>query len=715
MKKQRLVLFALLAAIGFAPAVAATRRALADAGDEPEEGDDDASDDKPKAHEKGKQGKLAKKRKAVLHALATDETALINVTAREMPASPDVLNLGKKGAKAVARCVSDNVDDGARIMCAELLGRIGDRSGLPALQGALEAWNAGVRGAAVRALASIPDPSSVEPLKKIVAREDEEDANRSAALATLGALSDTNAMKAVRQVFLEKPAKHGDDEENPKKGTLRTVAFKALWKSRHLMARGTLIGDVKSALESTDAELELAATFAASELRASAPREPRLPRMTNADARVRNRAVDAVGKNGDKAAASALVAFVPKVRESRMLNNIAFALERLDPAAFYATARELSANSQAQIRMNTAFVLGDVKRPEGLPMLKAALEDKNVMVRTSAVRALGQIDDRGSAALLERFVDDPNPSLGRAAVYALYALSGMKRGDLVRKKLYDDGKPADKLEAALLLAKGGDPRVADDILVCLEARTCGGKDVDAYLRATHPPEAPGRALLAWARGRTDLTDLVAALKPPSGGTLAVSDVQASVAQGAFGRARTALDLAGELGDAQAVAILKPLLAHENARLRMHGGHRGSSRGRATPRPRVRFAASRHQEMHERLPEIARALGRVSEPAARTTLGAELAKREQGADVSLAMAAAAARFTWDPETGFFRMLDGLAAKTRLERDLAERYVRRDTRPVVTSLLRRALAREQRDDVKGTLRRLLDVRDARDDSR
>ncbi|HEY4118600.1 MAG TPA: HEAT repeat domain-containing protein, partial [Byssovorax sp.] len=618
----------------------------------------------------------------------------------------------KKGAKAVARCVSDNVDDGARVMCAELLGRIGDRAGLPALQGALEAWNPAVRGAAVRALASIPDPSSVEPLKKIVAREDEDDANRALALVTLGWLSDTTAMKAVRDVFLEKPPKHGEDDENPKKGLLRTVAFKALWKSRHLMARGTLIGDVKSALESNDADLQLAATFAASELRASELREPLIHLMTNSDARVRNRAVYAVGKIGDKAAASALVAFVPKVRESRMLNNIAFALERLDPPAFFATARELSTNSQAQIRMNTAFVLGDVKRPEGLPMLKAALEDKNVMVRTSAVRALGQIDDRGSAALLERFVDDPNPSLGRAAVYALYALSGMKRGDLVRRKLYDDGKPADKLEAALLLAKGGDPRVADDILVCLEARTCGGKDVDAYLRATRPPEAPGRTLLAWARGRTDLTDLVAALKPAAGGALAVSDVQASVAQGSFSRARTALDLAGELGDAQAVAILKPLLGHENARLRMHAAIALARKGDADA-ARVLFA-DLDNVSHERLPEIARALGRISEPAARTTLGAELAKREQGADTPLAMAAAAARFTWDPEAGFFRMLDGLAAKTRLERDLAEHYVRRDARPVVTSLLRRALAREKREDVKGTLRRLLDVRDARDSS-
>ena len=48
------------------------------------------------------------------------------------------------------------------------------RDGLHALQGALEAWDANVRRAAIDALRRMPDPTSVVPLSKILEREDED-------------------------------------------------------------------------------------------------------------------------------------------------------------------------------------------------------------------------------------------------------------------------------------------------------------------------------------------------------------------------------------------------------------------------------------------------------------------------------------------------------------------------------------------------------------
>ena len=80
-----------------------------------------------------------------------------------------------------------------------------------------------------------------------------------------------------------------------------------------------------------------------------------------------SRGVRARKNRGSRSDASALLAEVPRVRESRMLNNIAFALERLDPQRILCDGGQaLAAHRQAQIRMNTAFVLGDVQRPEGL-------------------------------------------------------------------------------------------------------------------------------------------------------------------------------------------------------------------------------------------------------------------------------------------------------------------------------------------------------------
>ena len=695
--RTRAFLGALLVAASLLPTLTVAQRAFADGDDEEEEAEGPSS-------RAGAGGKISDRRAAVLGAMTTNETVLINVTGREMPASPDVLNLGRKSTRALARCVSDNVDDGVRTLCAELLGRLGDRGGLGALQGALEAWDPAVRGAAIRALANMPDPSSVEPLRKIVVREDEEESNREAALLTLGALSDTKAMRIVRDAFVT---------TDPKQKALRPVAFNALWKSRHLMARSTLIQDVDSALKSDDAALVLPATFAASELRAPALRDALIHLMSHADARIRNRAVYAVGKVGDKAATSALLAFVPKVRESRMLNNIAFALERLDPSAFYETARGLATHTQAQIRMNTAFVLGDVKRPEGLPLLKGALDDKNEAVKLNAVRAIGKLDAPSGAALLERYVDDPNQSLRSAAIYAIFALSGMKRTDLVRDKLYASDKPAVKLEAAIALGRAGDSGVAGDLMTCVEANRCSLGEVAGFLRSTTAKEVPGRTLLAWSRGRTDLTDLVAELRPPGAGALAVSDVQASMAHASWKRAGVAIDLAGDLSEPSALAVLKPLLTHESTSLRLHASVALSRAGDADA-GRV-LLADMDNLPHERLGLLVRLMSRIVEAPARARFTPELIAREKGGDPAIAIAAAAVRLAWDPEGAIFRMLDALASPSRLDRDLAEAYLRRNRRPIVTSLLRRALARETRDNVRDRLRRILDIRDGHDDAK
>src|SRR4051794_36472626 len=125
--RRRNVGTVLLALAALLPSAAVVRTAMAD----------DDEDDAPQGGEVLSSDQLSKKRRAVLLAIPNDEAVLINVKGRDMPASPDVLNLGKRGTKALARCVSDNVDDRLRAMCAELLGRLGDRAAIPALQGAL--------------------------------------------------------------------------------------------------------------------------------------------------------------------------------------------------------------------------------------------------------------------------------------------------------------------------------------------------------------------------------------------------------------------------------------------------------------------------------------------------------------------------------------------------------------------------------------------------
>lgn len=440
-----------------------------------------------------------------------------------MPASPDLLNLGRRGTKALARCVADNVDDSVRIKCATVLGRIGDRSALPALQGALEAWNPWVRTAAIRAVRSMPDASSVDPLIRIVQREDEELPNRALALEVLGSMSDQKAVKA-------------------------------------------------------------------------------------------------------------LLAQIPNVREARMLNNIAFALERLDPKAFYAAIPALVGHKQAMIRMNAAFVLGDVRRPEGLPLLEKALADPNDCVRVSAVAAIGKLDAPEATKILEPLVSDKNSTLRITAIESIFALSDGERNDLVYDKLYapTDVKPPLKLAAALMLVRANDPRVVDSIVACVELQTCPLPLVDDYLRAmtTKEPSIPARMMLQCAKGRLELTTLVAEMKPAGVGPLAVGEIESALAARNLYDAGYAIDLAGAVNEPSAATVLPKLLQHESARVRVHAAV-------ALIREDAPTAADAATQLWkdfdaisaDRLPALAHIFGTITEPKARARLDAELKKRE----------------------------------------------------------------------------------------
>ncbi len=659
--------------------------------------EDDGDDEMAAAHAPAD---IAKKKRAVLAAIPATEGVLINVTKKELPASPDILNLGKRATKALSRCAADNVDDSIRTTCASLLGRIGDKAALPGLQGALEAWSPSVRKAAILALGKIPDASSRPQLEKLLARDDETAENVGAAYRTLGMLSDQKALTTLRAALHTAPEKLK---------TARIAPFEGVWRSRHLMARGTLIEEVAFALKSDDLELQLAGVRAAAELRAGELVAALVPLMEHKEGRVRNRAVYALGRIGDKAATKALLAELPKVREARLLNNIAFALERLDPPSFYGAIGGLVEHKQASIRMNAAFVLGDVRRPEGLPMLKKALSDANDYVRVSAAVALGKIDDPAGIPLLEPFVDGKNATLREEAIHSIFTLSGNTKKELVWDKLYS-GTPKStvKLRAAIALGKALDPRVSSDLLGCIEKGHCKLRDVEPYLRAAPDPQIPGRLLLAWAKGSSELGGLVALHRPVGAAAIAASELSATF-PGNLRRAAFAADLLGDVGDSKTPPALLPLLGDEHARIRLHGS---IALARFAVPEATKADAALLADLDtlpaDWLPTVVRLLGHVKEPAVRARLLPDLQKREKGKDVPVAMAAAAVRLAWDPEAAVFRFLDALAGKDALERDLAERYLARGRHPLLTTLLRRALAREPRDAVKVSLRKVLDLR-------
>ncbi len=677
----------LLFGLSLVPAVTVALDAAAD-----DDGDYAVSD----SEESGADESPWAARKRVLEAMTRDQNVLINVTTREMPASPDILNLGKRSTKALAKCLSDNIDASIRWTCATVLGRIGDRGALPALQTALDDWEADVRGAALDALALIPDPSSLEPLLAALARKDEEPYNRSRAIFALGALGHPKAVAALRGEL--KPKK---DQAN-----FRNDAFRALWASRHLMARETLVGDVATALASDDARLVEAATEAAAELRAPRLVGALVPLLDHANADVRNKAVYALGVIGDRTATKVLLTRLTTVRDARMLNNIAFALERLDRKAFYESIRAVVEHKQAIIRLNAAFVLGDVKRPEGVPLLAKALNDQSDYVKTSAVVALGKIGTAEATKLLQPFVDSGNLTLRQEAVYAIVAQGGGKDMSLVHDKLFLSKSYEVRRRAALTLGQAGDKRARDFLLGCFENYGCDTSDIAPYARLDRDPAVSGRVLLSWARGRTDAVDLVAELRPTGTVPLALSATDAALAQGNPSLAKDAIDLLGDLGEASAKSRIEGHLADTDTWLRLHVAVSLARLG--DPAADATLLRDLDNVPADWLPALVRLYHRIHEPAVRARLLPEIERRSREADRDVALAASAIHLGWDAEGGFPKLLDALGSPSVRSRELAERYLRKDRSTTVTALLRRALAREGRVDVADRLRRLLDAR-------
>lgn len=641
----------------------------------------------------------------ILRSMAKDPTVLINVTMGDMPSSGDVLNLGKRSTRALERCLADNVDDAMRRTCAELLGYLGDRRALPTLRTALEDWDPAVRAIVVDALRRIPDPASYAPLMKLYARRDEAPHIRAAILGALGELSSHDAVTVLRREL-----RHEAKEE--RQGDFRYSAFRGLWASRHLVARATLEQDVGYALRSDDEALVLAGTEAAAELRAPSLVAPLTELVDHENVEIRNKSVHALGLVGSASATRVLTREMPRVREARMLNNIAFALERLDTKEYEKTIAQLVGHKQAVIRLNAAFVLGDVKRPQGLPLLLGALEDPSEYVQASAIVAIGKLGDKAGIPALERFVTHANPALREEAIYAINAIEGGRRKGLIYRELFASEYArsyqgaAMRHRAAIALGKAGDKRVRSYLLDCFDNGGCDFAAVRDYVAQDDSATVTRRLYLSWARGRGELFSEVARRHPAGLLELTLGERDAASAAGDLDRLRRSVDLVGAIGKAADRSEIGRHLRSRDTRLRLHT---------ATALIRLEDPAASQRLFTDLdnlpvdwLPSFVRIVSAIDEAPARAALGPELAARTKGPDLEVAMACAAVLLAWDPEQGFFRFLDALAADTARERELAEFYLDRERATKLTWVMRRALARETRPYTRDRLRQLLDRR-------
>src|SRR5262249_43551947 len=151
-------------------------------------------------------------------------------------------------------------------------------------------------------------------------------------------------------------------------------------------------------------------------------------------------------------------------------------------------------------------------------------------------------------------------------------------------------------------------------------------------------------------------DLVSDLRPAGALPIAASAMDAAVsATGHPGKIERSIDLVGALGDAAARARLaqqqtKPAMSEPWVEI-----HALTALARLGEQPAEQKLLSRMDVVAASwLPRLAFVMGHIEEKEVRGRLTPELVQREKGADVEIALAAAAIRLAWDPEAGILRL-------------------------------------------------------------
>ena len=151
---------------------------------------------------------------------------------------------------------------------------------------------------------------------------------------------------------------------------------------------------------------------------------------------------NSIARQGDDLKADA--AFLQEVRElfdqsddddPRLQRYLAIVLGRLqDNAALPGLGRSLAADSDAETRMWSAWALGAIAAPEGVPALVGALADPDAGVREMGAYALGSLRDPRSLEPLRAALQDEAESVRWNAAIAL-ALQGDGSGYAILRQL----------------------------------------------------------------------------------------------------------------------------------------------------------------------------------------------------------------------------------------------------------------------------------------
>lgn len=398
-------------------------------------------------------------REKVLQALSSDDGVLINLSASDLPSTTDMIRLGRPATPAIVNGLVNSMSSTVRSACAAVLTGTRDPRAVAALLDALDDPDESVRHLAITALGQVETTQATPRLLGLLDKPNTSYGIKRAALQALGRLGDPQAIGPLLGYF---------------ERTWDGAAQDALWDMRRRLSSAQLQRLVVTPLvaagrggESTPSHDVLATAVQLAATLQVKGAGPAMRKIFNDHSGLQNKILNALGRIGDTGAIPFLKGLLDPAAPARVLNNVAFALDRLgqDVAPFLKTSL---ADRRAYIRFNAAFVAGDLKTKGVVPELLTALKDPNDFVRSNAAIALGQIGDKAAVAGLEATSREKNPVVKADALLALAAIDYPAYRDRVIAEVVGGRHGPSRRKAIDYLASRKDPQIIEPVLQALD-------------------------------------------------------------------------------------------------------------------------------------------------------------------------------------------------------------------------------------------------------
>lgn len=398
-------------------------------------------------------------REKVLASLTANDGVLINLSASDLPSTTDMIRLGRQATPAILNGLVNSMSATVRAACAAVLTGTRDPRAVDALLDALDDPNESVRHLAITALGQVESGKATPRLLALLNKPNTSYGIKRAAMQALGQLGDPKAIAPLLTYF---------------EATWDGPAQDALWEMRRQLSDRQLKRIVVSPLKASarggqnqpdravlSTAIQLAATLKTSD--AGRPMRQIFDRFAN----LQNKILNALGRIGDRGAISFLRDRLDPAAPARVLNNVAFALDRLgeDVTPFI---KKTLADRRAYIRFNTAFVAGDLKAKAAVPELLTALKDPNDYVRSNAAIALGAIGEKSAIPGLEEASREQNPVVKADALLALAQMDYPTYRDRIIDEVVSGRHAGSRTKAIAFLSSKKDPTVVADVLRALD-------------------------------------------------------------------------------------------------------------------------------------------------------------------------------------------------------------------------------------------------------